>query len=126
MKINHVAMYVNDLVGARDFFIKYFAAKANEGYHNAATGFRSFFLDFENGCSIEIMNKQGVSAVEQGERIGYTHIAFSVGSAERVDELTERLRCDGFEILSGPRTTGDGFYESCVSGFEGNLIEITV
>ena len=59
-------------------------------------------------------------------RTGYVHIAFSVGSRERVDELTERLRSDGYEVLSGPRTTGDGYYESCVVSVEGNLIEITV
>jgi lactoylglutathione lyase len=59
-------------------------------------------------------------------RTGYAHIAFSVGSKEKVDELTERLKADGFEVVSGPRTTGDGYYESCVVAIEGNLIEITV
>ena len=59
-------------------------------------------------------------------RTGYAHIAFSVGSKEKVDELTERLRSAGYEVKSGPRTTGDGYYESCVVIIEGNLIEITV
>lgn len=57
---------------------------------------------------------------------GYIHIAFSVGSKEKVDALTEQLRADGYEIVSGPRTTGDGYYESCIVGFEGNQIELTV
>ena len=59
-------------------------------------------------------------------RTGYAHTAFSVGSKKKVDELTERLKSDGFEVVSGPRTTGDGYYESCVVAIEGNLIEITV
>ena len=59
-------------------------------------------------------------------RTGYAHIAFSVGSKEKVDELTERLKSDGFEVESGPRSTGDAYYESCVVAIEGNLIEITV
>lgn len=59
-------------------------------------------------------------------RTGYIHIAVSVGSKEKVDELTARLKADGYEVVSGPRTTGDGYYESCVVGLEGNQIEITV
>ena len=59
-------------------------------------------------------------------RTGYAHIAFSVGSREKVDALTERLRSDGFKVVSGPRTTGDGYYESCIVVIEGNQIEITV
>ena len=59
-------------------------------------------------------------------RTGYAHIAFSVGSKEKVDELTDRLRTDGYEIVSGPRTTGDGYYESCIVVLEENQIEITV
>lgn len=62
MKIDHIAMYVNDLEKTRDFFIKYFDAKSNDGY----------------------------------------------------------------KIVSGPRTTGDGYYESCLIGIEGNQIEITI
>ena len=59
-------------------------------------------------------------------RTGYIHIAFSVGSKEKVDELTEKIIEDGYEVISGPRTTGDGYYESCIVGIEGNQIEITV
>jgi lactoylglutathione lyase len=59
-------------------------------------------------------------------RTGYIHLAFSVGSKEKVDSLTARLAQDGYTVISGPRTTGDGYYESCVMGFEGNQIEITV
>ena len=72
------------------------------------------------------MNKPQLEDVSKGiSRTGYIHIAFSVGSREKVDELTEILRNDGYEVLSGPRTTGDGYYESCILGIEGNQIELT-
>lgn len=127
MRIEHVAMYVNDLEAARDFFIKYLGAFSNDGYHNQKTGFRSYFLSFSDGARLEIMNKPQMDDAEKTlARTGLIHIAFSVGSRERVDELTEELKSDGYEVVSGPRTTGDGYYESCVIGIEGNQIEITV
>ncbi len=127
MRIEHIAMYVNELEVARDFFIKYFNASSNDGYHNQNTGFRSYFLTFDDGARLEIMNKPGMSDGEKViNRTGYSHLAFSVGSREAVDDLTDRLKKDGFQVTSGPRTTGDGYYESCIVGLEDNLIEITV
>ncbi len=127
MFIDHIAIYVNDLEAARDFFIRYFNASSNNGYHNAKTGFRSYFLTFDNGARLELMNKPEMSDCEkQLNRTGYSHIAFSVGSAVEVDRLTEILKNDGYTVISGPRTTGDGYYESCVVSFENNIIEITV
>ena len=128
MKIEHVAMYVNDLKAARDFFVKYLGGKSNDGYHNVNTDFRSFFISFDDGARIELMNKPGlVDPEKQLTRTGYIHIAFSVGCKEKVDELTDRFKDDGFEVvISGPRTTGDGYYESCIVAIEGNQIEITV
>ena len=127
MKIEHIALYVNDLEGAKAFFVNYFGAVSNEGYHNKTTDFRSYFLTFSDGARLEIMHKpQMIDAEKYPNRTGFIHLAFSVGSKEAVDSLTARLKADGFEVLSGPRTTGDGYYESCIAGFEGNLIEITV
>ena len=127
MKIEHIAMYVNDLEKARDFFIKYFNAASNDGYHNKTTNFRSYFLTFDDGARIELMYHPDMQDVEKEiRRTGLIHIAFSVGSKEKVDELTRRLKNDGYEVLSGPRTTGDGYYESCIVGIEGNQIEITI
>lgn len=127
MLIEHIAMYVNDLEKVKDFFVTYFHAQPNERYHNKNTDFKSYFLSFEGGARLEIMNKP---KMEDGEktltRTGFIHIAFSVGSKEKVEILTERLKQDGFEVISGPRTTGDGYYESCIIGIEGNQIEITV
>lgn len=127
MKIEHIALYVNDLDGARDFFARYFGAVSNEGYHNPKTDFRSYFLCFDDGSRLEIMTKPDLT--DSGDllsRFGYAHVAFSVGNQEAVDALTLRLKNDGYTVISGPRTTGDGYYESCILGFEGNLIEITV
>ena len=127
MKIEHVAMYVNDLEAARDFFVKYLGGRSNDGYYNTDTDFRSYFISFEDGARLELMNKPGlVDAKKQLNRTGYIHIAFSVGSKEKVDELTDCIRNDGFEVISGPRTTGDGYYESCIVAVEGNQIELTV
>ena len=127
MKIEHIAMYVNDLEAARDFFIKYFNASSNAGYHNKNTDFRSYFLTFDGGSRLEIMNKPVMENPEKTlTRTGFIHIAFSVGSKEKVDEITARMKADGYEVVSGPRTTGDGYYESCVVALEGNQIEIIV
>ena len=127
MVIEHIAMYVNDLESARDFFVKYLGAKSNDGYHNVKTGFRSFFVSFDDGARIEIMNKPEMADDNKElNRTGYAHIAFSVGSKERVDELTEQIKNAGYEVVSGPRTTGDGYYESCIVAVEGNQIELTV
>lgn len=127
MKIEHIALYVNDLERARNFFIKYLGAKSNEGYHNPRTYFRSYFLSFEDGARLEIMQKPDmVDLPKEAARTGYAHIAFSVGNREKVDALTAELKADGYEIISGPRTTGDGYYESCIVAIEGNQIEITV
>ena len=127
MRIEHIAMYVNDLEKARTFFMRYFGATSNEGYHNPGTDFRSYFLSFGDGARLEIMTKPQMSDEEKElNRTGYVHIAFSLGSKTAVDELTERLKADGYEVISGPRTTGDGYYESCIVGIEGNQVEITV
>lgn len=127
MQIEHIAMYVNDLEKTRDFFVRYFGAVSNDVYHNKKTGFRSYFLSFDDGARLEIMSRPGMEDPEKTPaRTGFIHIAFSVGSRERVDELTALFKEDGFEVISGPRTTGDGYYESCIIGIEGNQIEITV
>lgn len=85
------------------------------------------FLSFDGGARLEIMNKPEVTDLPKDFlRTGYAHMAFSVGSREKVDALTERLQADGYEVISGPRTTGDGYYESCMIAIEGNQIEITV
>ncbi len=127
MRIEHIAMYVNDLEAAKKFFETYFQAESNTGYFNPTTNFKSYFLSFEDGSRLELMNKPDLTDKEKRENpTGYIHIAFSVGTKEKVNKLTKVLDEDGYKVVSGPRTTGDGYYESCVIGIEGNLIEITI
>lgn len=127
MRIEHTAMYVTDLERAKEFFVTYFGARSNDIYHNTRTGFQSYFLSFEDGARLEIMSKPDAVKLEKPlARTGFAHIAFSVGSKEQVDALTGSLKADGYEVTSGPRTTGDGYYESCILDMEGNQIEITV
>ena len=125
MRIDHVAIYVADLEKMKTFYETYFGATANSLYHNPNTGLKTYFLSFEDGSRLEIMNKPGV-VEEKQERIklGLIHIAFGVGGEANVDQLTKLLKKEGYEVLSGPRRTGDGYYESCVLDPEGNQVEI--
>lgn len=126
MNLEHVAVYVEDLEGARTFFETYFGARSNDGYHNPKTGLRTYFLTFDDGARLEIMTRPGLDDPQKSVmRTGITHIAFSLGSEAAVDELTERLRSAGYAVLSGPRTTGDGYYESSILGFEDINLELT-
>ena len=120
-------MYVNDLDASKDFFVTFLGGVSNAGYYNEKTGFKSYFISFEDGARLEIMNKSNmIDDPKTLNRTGYAHIAFSVGSKEKVNEVTEKAREAGFEVISGPRTTGDGYYESCIVAIENNQIEITV
>ena len=126
MKIEHIALYVKDLEKARDFFVNYLNGTSNTGYHNPKTDFRSYFISFEDGARLELMHKPEMSDNEKHlNRTGYAHVAFSLGSKEKVDSLTAKLKSDGYEVICGPRTTGDGYYESCIVAIEGNQIEFT-
>ncbi|MBY7112205.1 MULTISPECIES: VOC family protein [Bacillus] len=126
MKIEHVAIWVNDLEGMRDFYKQYFGGEENSLYHNPKKQFESYFITFEGGARLELMRQVGIDDTTQTQTIGYAHIAFSVGSKEKVNELTNTLSEAGYAVLNGPRTTGDGYYESVVSDLEGNQIEITI
>lgn len=127
MRIDHIAIHVNDLEGARKFFEEYFGATVDETYHNPKTGLRSKILKLDEGPRFEIMTRPGLVECPSATLThGYTHMAFALGSEQAVDELTERLHVGGYEILSGPRWTGDGYYETSLLGFEGINIEITV
>lgn len=125
MKIEHAAILYQDLEKAKRFFEDYFGASAGKLYRNEKTGFSSYFLTFEEGCRLEIMNRPDASGGGKNALSAF-HIAFSVGSREAVDELTERLRNDGYTVKGEPRVTGDGYYESAVADTEGNTVEITV
>jgi lactoylglutathione lyase len=128
MRIEHIALWTKDLERCRRFYVTYFGAVAAEPYVNAHKGFESCFLSFTDGARIELMTSTALSplVIESGaERMGLTHFAISLGSERLADELTRRLKHDGYPVLDGPRWTGDGCYESVVLDPEGNRIEIT-
>jgi lactoylglutathione lyase len=127
MKIEHIAIWVRDLEKMKDFYTSFFNMICNDKYLNEKKQFSSYFLSFEGGARIEIMHRPDISeqAAKAGTFFGLTHFAISVGSRERVDELTESIRKAGYQVTGEPRTTGDGYYESVVMDPEGNLVEIT-
>lgn len=125
MFINHIALYVNDLEKMKKFYEEFFNGKSNEMYHNKNTGLKTYFLSFENRARLEIMTRPDMTENQKElTKLGYIHLAFSVGSREKVDALTNKLKNSGYKVISGPRTTGDGYYESCVLDPENNQIEI--
>ena len=129
MKIDHVALYCKDLEATKQFFIDFFEAKPNELYHNPRTGLKTYILSFPDGDTrLEIMHRPDVESLIGDEycHMGYIHLSLSVGSKKQVDFLTLSLKEAGYRVLSDPRTTGDGYYESCIVGPERILIEITV
>lgn len=129
MRIEHLAMWTADLDRLTNFYATYFGGIAGPRYVNAKNGFESTFVAFENGARLELMKTTLLApvAIEPGaQRMGLTHLAMSVGSPQRVDELTQRLKADGFDVLDGPRWTGDGYYESVALDPDGNRVEITV
>ena len=128
MRINHVALYCLDLEGMKDFFIRYFKGVPNELYHNPRTALKTYILSFEDSdAKLELMTRPEVKNEEENIfRQGFIHLSFSVGFKETVDSLTNDLNRDEYRVLSGPRTTGDGYYESCIVGPESSLIEITI
>ncbi|WP_027108191.1 VOC family protein [Lacticigenium naphthae] len=127
MKIAHLALWVTDIEKSKEFYEKYFAARSGDRYENKTKGFTSYFLSFpESEVRLEIMNKVSITEKNTQEKLGWAHLAMSVGSEETVNSLTEKLRADQVEIVGEPRWTGDGYYESVVKDTEGNLVEITI
>jgi lactoylglutathione lyase len=127
MHIEHIALWTGRLEGLKDFYEKYFQARTGEKYQNPFKGFESYFLSFSTGARIELMSQVDLqeSAIRPGyNRTGYAHISFAAGSEHAVDELTDRLRRDGYIVISDPRYTGDGYYESVIEDPDGNHVEI--
>jgi len=128
VRVEHVALWTDDLDRAQRFYVEYFGAAAGAVYQNAVKGFESVFLSFAGGARIELMRTTTLSPVALAagaQGMGLTHLAISVGSEGLVDSLTARIEADGFAVVDGPRRTGDGYYESVVLDPDGNRVEIT-
>lgn len=127
MRIEHLAIWTHDLEGMRNFYTHYFDAVSGSCYYNHSKEFRSYFLSFGGECRLELMEMPTVANSRNDfkkHHIGIAHFAFRVGSRERVDQITDMLKEDGFEIISPGRMTGDGYYESAAFDPEKNRIEI--
>lgn len=128
MRIDHFAIWCQDVELMRTFYTTYFRCTSNEKYYNPTKRYTSYFLSFEDGgCRIELMNRPDI--VDEPSRRGFirgiAHFDIEVGDHRAVDLLTERFRNDGYIIASEPRTTGDGYYEAGVLDPEGNYVEIS-
>lgn len=127
MRIDHIALWSLDPDRLKEFYERYFDGRPGVPYHNPRTGLRTWFLSFDGGARMEIMSRPDVRPTTDraDALVGIAHLSFGVGSRERVDALTAELSAAGYEVLSAPRTTGDGYYESCVADPDGNRVEIT-
>lgn len=122
--IDHIAIWVEDLEKMREFYCKYFDGVSNQKYENRVKGFESYFISFDGTTRIELMKRKDIEERINKEILGLAHLAFKMGSKEKVNELTEIFRKDGYKIIGEPRTTGDGYYESIILDPEGNRIEL--
>lgn len=122
--IDHIAIWVEALEKMREFYCKYFDGVSNQKYENKIKGFESYFISFDGATRIELMKRKDIEERIYKEILGLAHLAFKVGSKEKVNELTEIFRKDGYKIIGEPRTTGDGYYESVILDPEGNRIEL--
>ena len=120
MRIEHMAIWADDLEMPRALYTKYFNLKCGSKYTNQSKNYTSYFLSFgEDKIRIELMHIPDMqNPASRGYLKGLAHFAIAVGNTEKVNTLTGRLRADGYTILSEPRTTGDGYYESAVADSE--------
>jgi lactoylglutathione lyase len=122
--IEHIGLWVRDIDAVAAFYANYLGARIGERYQNPRKGFESRFLAFDSGARLEIMTRTDVTARSDAELLGLAHVAIAVGDDSAVDELAARFRADGVPIDSGPRRTGDGYYECVARDPEGNRVEI--
>ena len=129
MILEHVAIWTNNLEALKEYYIKYFNAFSNDKYLNPKTNFESYFLSFESGARLELMNRpnlpDNLNDTVTKQHIGIIHLAFGVSTTEEVDAKAKQLQDDGFKILSGPRKTGDGYYEFETLDPDNNRLEVT-
>jgi len=129
MTLEHVAIWTNDIEKLKEYYIKYFGATSNDKYINGEKGFQSYFLSFESGARLELMSMPRIPANKNDtislQHQGIIHLAFGVSTIDEVDQKAKQLRNDGYQILSGPRRTGDGYYEFETLDPDNNRLEVT-
>ncbi|TMI77504.1 MAG: glyoxalase [Bacteroidetes bacterium] len=129
MTLEHVAIWTSNLEALKDYYTKYFNGRPNDKYRNPKTNFESYFLTFESGTRLELMSRPDIppntNDTINKQYLGIIHLAFGVSSTEEVDKRAQQLQSDGFRILSGPRKTGDGYYEFETLDPDNNRVEVT-
>jgi lactoylglutathione lyase len=129
MTLEHVAIWTDNLEKLKDYYTKYFGGIPNDKYTNEKNQFHSYFLTFKSGARLEIMTMpnipSNVNDTVVKQHIGIIHLAFGVDSQEEVDAKAKELQANGFQILSGPRMTGDGYYEFETLDPDNNRLEVT-
>ncbi len=129
MTVDHVAIWTNNLENLKAYYTQHFDASSNEKYTNHEKKFESYFLSFASGSRLELMSMAGIppnlnDSIDK-QYTGIIHLAFGVDSMTKVDEKAKELQAAGFRILSGPRVTGDGYYEFETLDPDNNRIEVT-
>lgn len=129
MRLEHIALWTNQLEVIKNFYETYFEASAGDKYRNNSNNFESYFLSFSSGARLEIMTKPGVpknlNDRVEAQHQGLIHMAFEVATMQEVDEKAEEFRKAGLSILRGPRKTGDGYYEFETLDPDNNRLEVT-
>ncbi len=129
MGLEHVAIWTNQLEVLREFYSRFFDGVSNQKYVNVTKGFESYFITFGSGARLEIMSRAGIpinrNDTVDKQHLGIIHIAFGVDTMKEVDEKASELKAAGFPILSGPRKTGDGYYEFETLDPDQNRLEVT-
>jgi lactoylglutathione lyase len=129
MNIDHIAIWTNDLERMKDFYEQYFNARAASKYHNLKKQYEAYFLSFSSGARLELMKQPWINPRHHDPlkaQTGYANLSIACGSEAIVNELTEKIHKDGYQLVDGPHHTGDGYYESVILDPDGNHIEITV
>lgn len=128
MNIDHVALWTSQLEKLKDYYIKYFEGRSNKKYLNKERQFESYFLSFDSGTRLELMQMPGIpkslNSIENQYQ-GIIHLAFGLENMEMVNAKMNELVRDGFKITKGPRKTGDGYYEFETLDPDNNRIEVT-
>ena len=129
MTLEHAAIWTYRLDELKDYYVRHFGGRPNDKYTNHDKQFESYFLEFDGGARLELMQMPGIPANANDTKVkqhsGFIHLAFGVDTMAEVDAKAAELKAAGFEILSGPRKTGDGYYEFETLDPDGNRLEVT-
>jgi lactoylglutathione lyase len=128
MKLEHIAIWTDNIELLRNYYVSFFEGQSNEMYINPKTQFQSYFISFESGARLEIMSMPNIpdnaNDTINAQHKGIIHIAFSVATKQEVDAKAALLQANGFELLNGPRVTGDGYYEFVTLDPDKNRLEV--